>query len=328
MSIDLLWLSEFPADPSQEVQERYGKGPKNILAPIRSTGVSIWDASDQQKFSSIEFSTRTKQRIAFASSVSKNNYLLLLQASRIMPLVIYYQVPKLRFLSFTRRLAFNLVLERASAILVLNEEMRQDLLINYPNKFISVLPWFVDDCFFFAREASTQAKIEPFLFAPGDRGRLDQKILELADKIDLKIVRVSRFFDQSFEQLYLNHPNIEVRHFVKWDKLLEYYQKCELVLNMVDDSATCAGMTSLVEALLTGAKVVTSDGNSSSDLLNRMPALRAFSTGWNSSADEWASLIAESLKGEALLHSRQITQEHHGLSAVSNVWLGVINHVL
>lgn len=196
----------------------------------------------------------------FVYSLRPYDVLALTLHARGTPSVIYYQNIDPGLMPWAKRVLVSYSLRLARLVLVQDALRFARFSAMHGGRPIRFFPWIVDDDFF---KPTPDVRRTGTLFVPGDRGRLDDVVLEIARRTGRRVVRVSRYFPETVLAAYATCANIDLRYFVRWEELLRLYQETDMVLNVVDDAETSTGMTSFLEGLAMNALVITPAGHSS-----------------------------------------------------------------
>jgi glycosyltransferase involved in cell wall biosynthesis len=156
-----------------------------------------------------------------------------------------------------------LILRRSDKIIVYSDIARNYLRQIFPDKPIHQIGLYADENFF-TPSRSDVVDCQTFIFAPGDHKREEQLLGDIGQKLSLKVIRVTRNPGVRDSVEALAHSSVELRYNVSFDELRALYQTCSVVLILSDSSEIPTGITTLAEALSSGADVVISRGHSNS----------------------------------------------------------------
>lgn len=258
----IIWTSPLPAPPSPDLVERFGIFPRMFHQGIQQAGFTLarGDTLSRLRQSLREARASGHKILLFVYSLRPYDLLVAsLYASRV-PMAVYYQnIPPER-MPLLKRLCVRYALGRARLVLLQDTLKLHDFQARRAGPRARFFPWVVDDTFFRPSASGTRTDT---LFVPGDRGRLDNLVLDLASRTRRRIIRVSRYYPEPILAAYRACPNIELHYYARWEHLLRFYQETAMVLNMTDDSETSAGMTTFLEGLAMNSLVLTPDGHSS-----------------------------------------------------------------
>ncbi len=258
----LIWTSPLPRAPGPDLIERFGTYPLDFHHGALLAGFEIVCGDTLPRLCRAVLAARRQGRrvLIFVYSLRPYDVLALTLFAGQVPAVVYYQNIDPDRMPWPKRLPVAYALARARLVLAQDAlrlaRFRRELGARRTRFF----PWLVDDVFFQPRPGVART---PMLFVPGDRGRLDEVVMEIARRSGRRLVRVSRYFPEPVLAAYQACPHIDLRYFVRWDELLDLYQEASVVLNVTDDAQTSAGMTSFLEGLALNALVITPAGHSS-----------------------------------------------------------------
>lgn len=258
----IIWTSPLPQPPAADLIARFGAYPNAFHQTAIQAGFDIARGDTLPLLRKAIRTAREQKRPAliFVYSLRAYDVLALALHARGTPSVIYYQNIDPDLMPWGKRLLVNYALRLARLVLVQDALRLERFRITQGTQRTRFLPWIVDDVFFQPKSGIGRTRA---LFVPGDRGRLDDMVIEIARRTGRRIVRVSRYFPEQMLAAYATCPQIDLRYFVRWEELLRLYQETDMVLNIVDDAETSTGMTSFLEGLSMNALVVTPAGHSS-----------------------------------------------------------------
>ena len=179
----------------------------------------------------------------------------------LMPLkcskVSLYQWRPFNKLSLLKKLAVYCILFNSDKILTYSRVSKRYLEVIFPKKEVKLIDLYTDTEYFNYVETITK---ENFILVVGDHKRNEKLIVDLSKILDIKVMRVTRDVNVKTSLKYAESENFKVLYNVSYNRLRELYQKSKLVLIISDSSEIPTGITSLCEALSTGAKVIISKG--------------------------------------------------------------------
>ena len=258
----IIWTSLLPDPADAGLIERFGVFPLEFHHGAVHAGFEVVRGDTLPLLRAALRSARAQARkvILFVYSLRAYDVLVLARYGRTVPVVIYYQNIDPVLMPWRKRLFVTYALRRARLVLVQDALRLARFSAVQGAHRTRFFPWIVDDVFFKPAPDIARGKA---LFVPGDRGRLDDVVIEIARRTGRRIVRVSRYYPPPILAAYQACPLIDLRYYVRWEELLRLYQETAMVLNVTDDSETSAGMTSFLEGLAMNALVLTPAGHSS-----------------------------------------------------------------
>jgi hypothetical protein len=258
----IIWTSPLPTPPGADLIERFGAYPRDFHQAAIIAGFEIvrGDTLPCLRAAIRDAQAQGRPAILFVYSLRPYDVLVLSLYARSVPSVVYYQNIDPGLMPWHKRLFVSHALRLTRLVLVQDALRLARFKATHGNRRTRLFPWIVDDVFFRPRPGIQRTRT---LFVPGDRGRLDDVVIEIARRTGRRIVRVSRYFTEPVLAAYAACPNVDLRYFVRWEELLHLYQETAMVLNVVDDARTSSGMTSFLEALAMNALVITPAGHSS-----------------------------------------------------------------
>lgn len=220
-----------------------------------------------------------------------------------------------------------LILRRSHEILVYSHIAARYLQRQFPQKRVYQLGLYTDENFF-SPPLLNQIPNSTFILAPGDHKREERLLGEVADKLNVNVVRVTRNAEVRNAVETLAHPRVELRYNISFEELRALYCTCKVVLILSDSSEIPTGITTLSEALSCGSDVVISNGHSNSwppEISRALP----FAT-VRSGAD--ANEVAEAVVRQGTMQSkcsrreraRQFALSHLSETAVSQDWRKIL----
>lgn len=258
----IIWTSPLPEAPQADLIERFGAYPLNFHEAAVNAGFDVVRGETLPLLHEAIRSAKAQGRPAllFVYSLRPYDLLALTLYRHLVPSVIYYQNIDPSLMPWTKRALVSYGLRLSRLVLVQDGLRFARFSAAQGAHRTRFFPWVVDDVFFTPKPGVERTRM---LFVPGDRGRLDDLVIEIARRTGRRIVRVSRYFPEPVLAAYATCANIDLRYFVRWEELLGLYQESAMVLNVVDDADTSTGMTSFLEALAMNALVITPPGHSS-----------------------------------------------------------------
>ena len=160
-------------------------------------------------------------------------------------------------LSILKKFAVYCILCNSDKILTYSRVSQRYLQRIFPKKEIKLIDLYTDTEYFNYVETITK---ENYVLVIGDHKRDEKLIVDLSKILDMKVMRVTRDINVKTSLKYAESENFNVLYNVSFNRLRELYQKSKLVLIISDSSEIPTGITSLCEALSTGAKVIISKG--------------------------------------------------------------------
>ncbi|AOS45742.1 hypothetical protein Verru16b_02829 [Lacunisphaera limnophila] len=259
----IIWTSELPEPPTPDLIERFGVFPLEFHHGALMAGFDVVRGDTLPRLRGALAAARAagQKAMIFVYSLRAYDVLALSLYAHRVPVAVYYQNIAPERMPWLKRLFVRHTLGRARLILVQDTLRLASFAATHGASRTRFFPWIVDDVFF--RPAVPAPTRTATLFVPGDRGRLDDVVLEIARRTGRRIIRVSRYYPEPVLAAYRACPNIELHYYARWELLLRFYQETALVLNVTDDTETSAGMTSFLEGLAMNALVVTPAGHSS-----------------------------------------------------------------
>lgn len=328
----ILWLASLPSSPPPEVIAWSGQPPKSAYFPAENAGFELIEVNSLRSLQLILDQPYLTTQIAFIPNLQPWHIAALLLYRNSLPFVIYYQNKWPDQFSYPKRIATWFALKSSRLILLQDKIGIEQFSSILGDSKIVFFPWYVDDSFFDPSLCSkNDVSTEPLLFVPGDRNRLDSVVLEIAQRTNLKILRVSRHISADVIQQFNEYPNIEVRHFIPWHELRHFYNISSVVLNVVDDRDTSAGMTTFLESLAMNASVITPSGHSCAGY-QFDNGFRPYSTIADPyDANEWIDAIQKILTKPKLWHSgytpRDLFMSFSSTQSCTNRWIKIFNLV-
>ncbi|CAM2830159.1 hypothetical protein [Rariglobus hedericola] len=258
----IIWTSLLPDPPEPDLVERFGVFPLEFHHSALHAGFDLVRGDTLPLLRAALRAARAQGRkvMIFVYSLRPYDVLALALYAHTVPIVIYYQNIAPALLPWRKRLFVTYALRRARLVLVQDTRRLASFSREQGAHRTRFFPWIVDDVFFKPVPGIKHTKT---LFVPGDRGRLDDLVIEIARRTGRHIVRVSRYYPPRELAAYQACELIDLRYYVRWETLLHLYQETAMVLNVTDDAETSAGMTSFLEGLAMNALVLTPAGHSS-----------------------------------------------------------------
>jgi len=176
--------------------------------------------------------------------------------------VSLFQWRPLSRLSALKALFVWFTLRRSHAILVYSHTTKRYLRRIFPEIPIRQIGLYVDTTYFYPDPVKDRG--EDFLLVPGDHKRDESLLVEIAERLGTRIVRVTRNETVRRTIESIASEAVDLRFNVSFDELRALYQSCRAVLILSDSSEIPTGITTLAEALACGADVVISRGHSCS----------------------------------------------------------------
>ena len=156
-----------------------------------------------------------------------------------------------------------LTLRRAHVILVYSHIAKRYLQRILPKSRIVQIGLFTDTDYFAPAPQGAEPK-SPFLFVPGDHKRDERLLGEVAERLNMRVIRVTRSAVVRDKIRELDHPWVELQYKVSFEDLRKLYRESACVIILSDSSEIPTGITTLAEALACGANIVINQGHGSS----------------------------------------------------------------
>lgn len=261
----IVWTSLLPEPSGPDLIERFGEFPLEFHHGAVHAGFDVMRGDTLALLLRAIQAARADGRkvMVFVYSLRPYDVLAITLCASTVPIVIYYQNIDPGLMPPLKRLLVSYALRRARLVLVQDALRFARFSAVQGARRTRFFPWIVDDVFFDPQAGPSDVPRTPMLFVPGDRGRLDDVVIEIARRTGRRIVRVSRYFPEPVLAAYAACPNVDLRYYVRWEELLRLYRETAMVLNVTDDAETSAGMTSFLEGLAMNALVLTPAGHSS-----------------------------------------------------------------
>lgn len=161
---------------------------------------------------------------------------------------------KRRLRSLLSSRLWKLLLLRASVIAV-NDTVTQQEVGIATKRVARLIPYIVDTSFYSLEEPGER---EDFVLVPGNNGRNEQTVMDIASK-GIRVVRVTN--EPRVRALYQQvTTSATLAYDLSWSDLRELYRKCACVFLPIAAPNHAAGQTAILEALASGARVITSEG--------------------------------------------------------------------
>lgn len=260
----IIWSSRLPEPDGPDLIERFGQFPLEFHHGALNAGFELLRGDTLTLFRAALRTARKERRpvMVFVYSLRAYDVILLALYSWRVPMVIYYQNIDPSRMPLVKSLLARFSLRRARLVLVQDALRLARFSKLYGTDRTRFFPWTVDDAFFNPAVVKAGPRTST-LFVPGDRGRLDDVVMEIARRTGRRIIRVSRYFPEPVLAAYQACAGIDLRYYVRWEDFLKLYLETGLVLNVTDDAETSAGMTTFLESLAMNAIVITPAGHSS-----------------------------------------------------------------
>lgn len=261
----IIWTSLLPEPSGPELVARFGEFPREFHHGALHAGFDLMRGDTLPLLRRALKNARAENRpiMIFVYSLRIYDVLVLARYAHRVPTVVYYQNVDPALMPVAKRLMIHYALRKARLVLVQDALRLARFARSFGADRVRFFPWIVDDAFFDPHAVATPVEPSRMLFVPGDRGRLDDVVIEIARRTGRRVVRVARFFTDPVMAAYQTCPLVDLRYYVRWDELLRLYRETAIVLNVTDDGETSAGMTSFLEGLAMNALVMTPAGHSS-----------------------------------------------------------------
>lgn len=219
--------------------------------------------------------------------------------------------------------ARDFVLRKSKKILTYSKLSEGELRARFMDSEVKWIGHFVDTDYFSPLPSAGDA--ETFLLCVGDHKRLENMIGQIAHRLKLRVIRVSK--SPTVKRYYEENPNsyVQLEAEVSFSRLRDLYSSCALVLNAADDRLWPVGITSFCEAISMGRPVVTSGYHSSSGYVEEIGAGSVRTVSELFSLNSWIVQIEDLLNAGA--HTRsdalEVALRHCSLRSMATTWSSV-----
>ena len=177
-------------------------------------------------------------------------------------IVALWQWRPLEHLSALKRVIYRMLLARAAVILTYSRASEAYLRAKFPGKHIEWIGHFVDTEFF--QPSAGLSAQDDFLLCPGDNSRLEDIVVQIAERCRARVVRVSNAGNIKAHYRERRSPLVSFHGSVSFDELRRLYNSARLVINVANDRLWPVGITVFCEALAMNKIVITPNGHSCS----------------------------------------------------------------
>lgn len=164
--------------------------------------------------------------------------------------------------SFIKVILIKLLLLRSDKIVVYSYIAKRYLNRYFKSKQVEQIGLFVDTDYFVPKISHSNNK--KFILVPGDHKRNETLLNSIAKKLNIHIIRVTRDNNVRNAVIDLNSESITVKYKIDFIELKKLYQDCSAVLIISDSKEIPTGITTLSEAISSGAPTVITRGQSCS----------------------------------------------------------------
>jgi hypothetical protein len=239
--------------------------PKWFGYPIIRSGYRVHFSRSTKEIRSILAKNRSIRPLVLVFNVSLLEFLVVQALRRKCRVVSLFQWVALETLPPLKRFIYRSILSASEQILVYSRIQQDYVRRRFPRAEVRWMGLYTDTVFFQPQmKAAPRPVPGPFLLVPGNHKRDEKLIVEVAETLQMPIVRFSSAPAVIREYSARQSPHVKFLANLSFERIRSLYQQAAAVLNIADDSEWPVGVTTFCEALAMNARIITPSGHSAS----------------------------------------------------------------